>query len=83
MTEVLVTSITAAATVVVAVIANRGRQHAKAGREAAEDAREQVQNSHKSNLRDDLDALSRKVDDLAETVHRYHRRRGIRRLLNR
>ena len=52
MTEVLVATITsslsAVALVLVALISNRTRQHAKA-------AREQVANSHSTNLREEMD----------------------------
>lgn len=52
MIEVLVATVTTVGLIVVAVISNRGRQHAKA-------ARDQVQNSHNTNLRDELDSRHR------------------------
>lgn len=48
MNELLVAIIGASGLIGVALISNRGRQHAKA-------AREQVENSHQTNLRDELD----------------------------
>lgn len=63
MNEVLVALVGAVGLVVVALISNRGRQHAKA-------AREQVQNSHQTNLRDELDTRHgenvEKLDGLLE-----------------
>jgi len=48
MSDVLVALIGAAGLIAVALIANRGRQHAKA-------ARNQVENNHKTNLREEFD----------------------------
>ena len=81
MTEVLVAIIGGLALVVVAAISERTRQHAKA-------AREQVQNSHNVNLRDDLDRRFDRLDARLERIasgldarlvkvereHRLHRR---------
>lgn len=64
MTEsVVVAIVTTIGLIVVAVISNRTRQHAKA-------ARDQVQNSHSTNLRDELDTRHvenvGKLDDLLD-----------------
>ena len=59
MADVLVAVISAAGLLAVALVANRGRQHAKA-------ARQQVQNSHETNLRDDFDEMKAKIDTLIE-----------------
>jgi hypothetical protein len=67
---VIVESIKATATVLVAVATvglpllrrlRRVRDDAAAGRHAAEQARDQVQNDHDTNLRDDVDQLTGKV----------------------
>jgi Flp pilus assembly protein TadB len=56
--EVLVATVNAAALLAVALVANRTRQHAKA-------ARAQVQNSHNTNLREELDERHN------DNVHRF------------
>lgn len=60
---VVVAIVTTVGLVVVAIISNRTRQHAKA-------ARDQVQNSHSTNLRDELDNRHEenvgKLDDLLD-----------------
>jgi hypothetical protein len=78
-TEVLVAFVGAVG-LVAAALANRGRQHAKA-------AREQVQNSHATNLRDDIDHVKRQNEDIlavltdhSARIHRIEhrpRRRGL------
>lgn len=75
MTEVLVALIGGVALVVVAAISNRTRQHAKA-------TREQVQNSHSTNLREELDErhgeIATKLDYLVkwQTEHQAQSMRG-------
>lgn len=77
MAEILVAGITALGLIIVAAVGERTRQHAKA-------TREQVQNSHSTNLRDDLDdikdaltALGERLARLERAHHRGCRRRGI------
>jgi hypothetical protein len=64
MVEILVAGITTLGLILVAVITNRTRQHAKA-------TREQVENSHETNLRHDLDDHGRKIDSLAARFERF------------
>lgn len=59
------------------VVADRTRRHAKA-------AREQVQNTHETNLRDDIDELKEAVTRIQDHLgiertldHRPRRRRGL------
>jgi C4-dicarboxylate-specific signal transduction histidine kinase len=80
MAEILVAGITALGLIIVAAVGERTRQHAKA-------TREQVQNSHTTNLRDDIDRIHEALDNLADVParlaalerahHRRCRRRGI------
>jgi C4-dicarboxylate-specific signal transduction histidine kinase len=80
MAEILVAGITALGLIIVAAVGERTRQHAKA-------TREQVQNSHTTNLRDDIDRIHFALDRLADVPdrlarlerahHRGCRRRGI------
>lgn len=67
MTEVLVAAVTAAGLLAVALISNRGRQHAKA-------TREQVQNAHPTNLRDDIDHLKDQNDQILDRLDGHERR---------
>jgi hypothetical protein len=72
--EVIVAAITAGSVVVVALISNRTRQHAKA-------AREELQNDHSSNIRHDIDGLGHRLDSIVEwqTEHSAASMRGHRR----
>lgn len=74
MTEILVAIVGTAGLILVALIGNRARQHAKA-------TRDQVENSHTTNLREEADdrhrELVRRLEGVASDV------RGIRRDLGR
>jgi HAMP domain-containing protein len=74
---VIVESIKAVSVVLVAVVTvglpllrrlRRVRDDVAAGRHAAEQTREQVQNDHSTNLRDDVDDLAGKVDAVVRTA---------------
>ncbi|WP_157001419.1 DUF2746 domain-containing protein [Agromyces laixinhei] len=79
MNEILVAIVGAAGIVLVALISNRGRQHAKA-------ARDQVQNSHSTNLREEMDErhaqTQTKLNELVDwqTIHQGKISRNIIRL---
>jgi hypothetical protein len=65
MTEVLVAIVTTGGLVVTALLANRGRQHAKAI---------QVQNSHSTNLREDLDLMRGQLSRIEATTTAHEQR---------
>jgi hypothetical protein len=67
MTEVLVAIVTTGGLVVTALLANRGRQHAKA-------TRVQVQNSHSTNLREDLDLMRGQLSRIEATTTAHEQR---------
>jgi hypothetical protein len=66
--DIIVAGVNAGALVVVALLTNRARQHSKA-------AREQVQNTHSTNLRDDLDGVHRVLVSVVDRLDRLERRR--------
>jgi hypothetical protein len=61
--DIIVAGVNAGALVLVALVSNRARQHSKA-------ARQQVQNSHSTNLRDDLDGVHAVLDDVVVRLER-------------
>jgi hypothetical protein len=67
MTEVLVAIVTTGGLVITALLANRGRQHTKA-------TRDQVQNSHATNLRDDFDAMKRQNETIIAKLDAHEHR---------
>ena len=67
MTELLTAIIGAAGLLSVALISNRSRQHAKA-------TREQVQNSHSTNLRDDFDLMKRQNETIIAKLDAHEHR---------
>ncbi|MEC4616173.1 DUF2746 domain-containing protein [Tsukamurella tyrosinosolvens] len=72
------------AILIVAVTSTIGAIAGVRGHRAAKQANEQVSNSHRTNLRDDLDAVGAKVDDLADAFASYVREdRAARRETNR
>lgn len=79
MNEVLVAMVGAIGLVLVALISNRGRQHAKA-------AREQVQNGHQANMREEMDERhaqnTAKLDELVgwQSDHQAKADRALARL---
>lgn len=53
---------------VLGILLNRTRQHSKGARVAAEATREQVENDHTTNLRDDNDEKHRELVDMFATL---------------
>lgn len=73
-----VAGVNALGLILVAVVGSSARSHAKAAGEDARAARVQVENTHSTNLRDDLDEVARKVDWLIDVYQsEFPRRRRL------